>query len=427
MPLLGRRGNALLLAHDPIAWLATAYRRYGSISGLVRDDPTVVVALGPDANQQLLANPDLWQHSIPQHTTLSAASRYVELHYEAALRLTERMLDRWGLGCQLDVAYVMRELTLQAAITVLLGEHTSDVARQLAAAVRRWSQHNSAVPFALLRTSPGLAADRHSPHLSREVAFCLGGALARRREHAARNQSSTLLDVLLQARETDGSRVPDDAIVRRAMLLLRTGPATSAAMLAWTFFSLSQHPRILADLQAELARVLKGAPPGPEQLACLPLLDRIVKETARLFPPASIGHCTSAVPFDLGPYHLPGGTVIIYSPYITHRISELYLSPQRFRPERWLFLDPAPHVYLPFGTCGEMGHDPAIAIMETKLVLSMVLQRFSLGLAPSARVDRGSGRPLAPRGALSMIIAPADRPVVQRRAQGNVDEMLVLQ
>lgn len=417
IPLLGWRGQWMLLAHEPLAFLLARYHRYGCISALVRGDPAIIFALGPAANRQIISHDEVWNSRVgglaAPHTLMETGRglilgavvgreeeyrRHVAAHREMTVTLTQQMLDRWGLGCLLDVTHVMYELSLQIATATLFGGDVGEAAQHIARIVRRWRQYLTA-PLPGLRGCRSLGTDRHARHLA--AAFAM----------------------IVAALEVHGH---DDATVRYAAPFLMMVPAYSAAAITWTLFLLSQHPRILAELRMELSRVLGGAAPTLDQLADLPLLDRIVKESLRLFPPVSIDCCTSSAPFDLGPHRVPEGTTVVYSPYITHHLPELYLNPQHFRPERWLFIEPEPHEYLPFGAFTGKGDEVAIAITQIKLILAMIVQRYALGLTPGARLDPSAGVPLVPRGGLAMIIAPPDRPVTRRMPQGMINEMVML-
>jgi cytochrome P450 len=156
------------------------------------------------------------------------------------------------------------------------------------------------------------------------------------------------------------------------------------------------------------------------------VLDRIVKESLRLFPPVSIDCCTISATLELGRFEVPEGAVVVYSPYLTHHLPELYLNPQHFRPERWLFIEPEPHEYLPFGAFSGLDHEVAVVITQVKLILAMVVQRYTLGLAPGVRLEPSPAVLLMPKGGLAMIIAPPDRPVMRRIPQGMIHEMVLL-
>lgn len=74
---------------------------------------------------------------------------------------------------------------------------------------------------------------------------------------------------------------------------------------------------------------------------------RIVEETVRLYPSGWIGSriCTADTVIDGTP--VPAGRMVLYSPYLTHRSTDLWSDAATFRPER--FDDPTPAWgYIPF-------------------------------------------------------------------------------
>ena len=50
-----------------------------------------------------------------------------------------------------------------------------------------------------------------------------------------------------------------------------------------------------------------------------------------------------------GPFDLPRGTGIVFTPLVTHHLPEMYPQPEKFLPDRWLTLRPSPYAYHPFG------------------------------------------------------------------------------
>ena len=451
--LLGGRGYARAFRRDPLAVLAAAYERYGPVSALVQNDPTVVFALGPETNRRLLVGADRLRGPydalagevagasdddqtgrnantgmalrVEQRRLRAAACIAVEAerYHQAVVGLTTAMVERWGLGCELDVDYVMRELTLQIVLQTVFGLDPSDTNHELARALRRWSRQNIATPrptSAALRSWTTKPIRRTAPSA---LALVLQRYMGSRFPSAARGApaSETMLHTL---RALAGR---DDAaeLAWHGVAMLAAANAASAAI-TWTFFLLSQHQRILDDLQVEITTVLGDGPPTTAQLARLPRLDRIVKESLRLLPPCSVGWSITVAPLELDGCTLPAGTTVISSPYLTHRLAEPYFGAQRFRPDRWLYLDPEPHVYLPFGIDETLRAYAPLATLQTKIVVAMVVQRYFLGLAMGRRVDPAPGLLLMPKGGLGMIISPPDRPLVCRRPPGGISHLVSL-
>jgi cytochrome P450 len=59
-----------------------------------------------------------------------------------------------------------------------------------------------------------------------------------------------------------------------------------------------------------LESVLHGEAPTVEQLQQLPLLERVIKESMRVLPPAPLNWRVLAQSTELGGYALPGGTEV---------------------------------------------------------------------------------------------------------------------
>jgi cytochrome P450 len=207
------------------------------------------------------------------------------------------------------------------------------------------------------------------------------------------------------------------------MTLLLAGHETTAAALTWTFLLLSQAPRILTALIDEISGKLHGAP-SIDDLNHLPLLDRVVKETLRILPPVPYQHRISTAPFQLGSYSMPTGSIVSYSPYITHRMPNLYENPDSFLPSRWETIHPSVYEYLPFGAGARMCIGATFALMEIKTILCVVLQRINFSLQPGATIDRKANVVLTPRYGLPVVITAPYQVQVQTARSGNIWDLI---
>jgi cytochrome P450 len=129
----------------------------------------------------------------------------------------------------------------------------------------------------------------------------------------------------------------------------------------------------------------------------------------------------------LGEHELPRGTEVLLSIYETHRDADVYRDPQAFRPQRWETIQPSVYEYNPFSTGPRTCIGAAFALMEIKVVLSMVLSRFRLALMPQP-IDRFAELVLTPKHGLKMRVCAADGNHRESRARvtGNVLEMVDL-
>jgi cytochrome P450 len=94
--------------------------------------------------------------------------------------------------------------------------------------------------------------------------------------------------------------------------------------------------------------------------------------------------------FRLGSFHLPAGTTVLMSQYVTHRESRFFPDPLRFFPERWSPGAKAKRLksaYFPFGAGGRQCIGESFAWMECVLVIATLAKRWKLVLVPGHRVE----------------------------------------
>ena len=94
-------------------------------------------------------------------------------------------------------------------------------------------------------------------------------------------ENPSLLRFLVDMRgeETSSKQLRDDL-----MTMLIAGHETTAAVLTWTFFELSQQPELYEKVRKEVDEVLKGKQPTYEDMANLPLIRLCLAETLRMYP-----------------------------------------------------------------------------------------------------------------------------------------------
>jgi cytochrome P450 len=227
-------------------------------------------------------------------------------------------------------------------------------------------------------------------------------------EHRRDGGKDDLLTMLLEARDEETGELMTPRELRdETITLLLAGYETSANALAWTWYLLSQNDAVADKLHASLESALGGQPPTLADLPKLTYARMVVDESLRLYPPAWIIGRRALGDDDLGGHHIPAGSVVAISPYITHRHPRHWERPEEFDPDRF---DPRtaashdPFTYLPFGggprRC--IGHN--LALMEAQLIISTVAQRYRLRLVPGTRVEPERLFVLRPRSGLPMTI-----------------------
>jgi cytochrome P450 len=197
----------------------------------------------------------------------------------------------------------------------------------------------------------------------------------------------------------------DPQLRDEALTIFLAGHETTANALSWTLALLALHPEAEARLQEELDDALSGEPPEWEDLPALPYTRMVLAESMRLYPPAwTIGR-QPLEDFEVGGYHIRAGSIVMLSPWVVHRDRRFFPDPERFLPERWMTEEEeARHrfAYFPFGAGPRKCIGEGFAWMEGMLVLTTLLQRWRLRLAPRQRLEPEPLITLRPRGGMRM-------------------------
>jgi cytochrome P450 len=110
------------------------------------------------------------------------------------------------------------------------------------------------------------------------------------------------------------------------------------------------------------------------------------------------------VDVELGGYRLPARTIVVMSPFVTHRDARWYSHPLRFDPQRWTDGAPAlpDYAFFPFGGGPRLCIGEAFAWMEAKLVLATLGLRWRFDALAGHRVELRPHVTLRPRNGLPM-------------------------
>ncbi|MEP7053014.1 MAG: cytochrome P450, partial [Pseudomonadota bacterium] len=347
----------------------------------------------------------------------------IESYRAEMVSATEALLARYRPGTVRDIRPDMMEVTLRIATSTLFGGDLGAAGLRIGQQLEEWGvvfRGAAMFPFDL----PGTPYRRWL-ELSHSIDAGIHRVIAAKR--AGGTGARDMLSMLLEAREETGEQLSEDELVGHAGVIFAAGHETSSNALSWTLFVLAQHPRVMADLCDELDAKLHGDAPTFDNLGELVLLDRVLKESLRLFPPAPLNHRITARDSELLGYAIPRGTEVLSSIYHTHRMPELYPEPLCFRPERWAGFDPGPYAFNPFSAGPRMCIGATFALFEIKVVLALLLQRFRFELVPNQRIDRQFTITMAPTPSVLMRVQRRGRAYAKAApVHGNVHRMLNL-
>lgn len=167
------------------------------------------------------------------------------------------------------------------------------------------------------------------------------------------------------------------------MTLLIAGHETTAAVLTWTFYCLTNHPDIAADVAAEVDAVLGDRAPTIDDMPRLHLTTRVINEAMRLYPQPPVLIRRAAVDTQLGGYSVEAGADLFISVWNLHRSPACWDRPDEFDPSRFGPLDgPLPNEtnvgyrYLPFGGGKRKCVGDVFALYEAVAALAVLSRRF---------------------------------------------------
>jgi len=415
---------------DPLPLLLDGYRRFGPIYTMRVLHVPVVFMLGPEANHYVTvshADNFLWRegsmgdlipllgdgllttdgevHRRARRIVLPAFHRErIAATAGTMIAETERALEYWRAGDELDLYSWTRALALRVAMRALFGFHPDatepdfDPAREFERALSYFGEDY----FLQLMRGPATPWNRLRSSRAR-LDRLIFEEIARRRR---RPGGEDILSLLLEARDEDGGALSDRQVRDQVMTLMFAGHDTTTSTISFLFYELARHPAVVDRLLAEQNQVLAGRAPTARQLVAeLPELEMAMDETLRLYPPAWIGPRRSVEEFEFAGHRVPAGARVAYCSWASHRLPDVFTDPEAFVPERF---HPDGKARLPRGAYVPFGGGSRICIgmrfgqLEIKTIATLILQRFRLELAPGYRMRIREMPTLSPRDGLPM-------------------------
>ena len=212
-----------------------------------------------------------------------------------------------------------------------------------------------------------------------------------------------ILSMMLLATHEDGTHMSDSEIIDEVKSLLIAGHETTATSLSWALDDLHHHPDVLEKLLTELD-VASDTP--VDQIAKLPWLDAVCKETLRIHPIVSDFPRLLLEPLEFVDYTLPAGVAVSGCMHLTHTDPEIFPEPFQYNPQRFIDRHYSPFEYHPFGGGHRRCIGFALAKFEMRIVLATALQNFTFSpLGPRDVITRRNAT-LGPERGVEMTFSP---------------------
>ncbi len=379
-------GNKEIFSADPDSFSASAADSFGRV---IRNSVLVTSGAEHKRQRRLLTPPFHGQRM----------RSYGRLMQTAAKQWAERLAP----GNPFQMIYTTQAITLDVIIEAVFGVDHGDRVEQFRADLL--DVLNSFSPLIFLRPlqhefggiGPWARFQRGMRKLAEHVTLL---SAEYRKKLDGRED---ILSLLLAAKDEDGNGISDQEILDQLITIVFAGHETTAVMLAWAFYLLHKYPEERARLYAEIDPLPLDA--EPEAVAKLPLLEAVINETLRLYPPVHVIHRRLEKPMKIMGYDLPTGTVVAAGAFATHRLASIYPEPDRFVPARFLNKTYSPFEFFPFGGGARRCLGAAFAIYEMKQVLFTMLKlhRFKLLETEEVRFAHRAGT-VGPKSGIRMMV-----------------------
>ena len=444
-------------SQNPLKCVAEAHDRFGFPFALGSPVPFSrggrihVLAAGAEVNRQVLSQPDLFhshspimrghrdsahrrlrpgiftmngeEHRCHRRIMQQPFAKSTVASYTATMAgLIDQFIDRWSVGKSIDMYDEMIELTNWVASNILYGNKDFATSVKISRLVGSWLQLENKASRKILRLKlPGTAYKallQQAEILETEML----ALIKNNREEG--NNGNDVLSLMVRAADTPNSGMSNADLTAHLVILYAAGYLTTANVVAWAIFLIAQFPSIAAELDEELKTQLADWPPDREKLESLPVLNGVVHEALRLLPPVPHAARIATQPVDVAGIPLKRRDKVLISAYFTHRDPEVFPNPDQFDPSRWRTIKPGPYEFIPFSGGSRLCLGYSFALLEMKLIVARIMQRYRIGVVPHSHIDLVWEQTLKPKTGIPMVAYSRDEAFATSPVTGDIVNMI---
>jgi cytochrome P450 len=314
---------------------------------------------------------------------------------DVAARLRRRWQGKADAGAAVDVVDEMKRFTVDVTTALAFGRDVDTIGKDDDAMQRRLGLVFPTFNRRLFSPIPTwrwlrMPSDRRVDRAVAELRAWLAELVAETRERLTVDPSraerpENFLEAMVSARDAEGRPFSDDVIFGNAMTMLLAGEDTTAYTLAWAVHHLCDAPDAVSRLRAESAarRAGGGVPADIASADGLTYAGAVANEAMRLRPVAPIVLLAATRDAVVGDVAVPNGTWLALLTRPPATAARHFGAPAAFRPERWLDERASggahePSAHMPFGSGPRICPGRTLALLEMKLVLSMLYESFDV-------------------------------------------------
>ncbi|XP_050374762.1 geraniol 8-hydroxylase-like [Argentina anserina] len=385
LPLIG---NLFELGDRPHRSLTKLSQRYGPLISLQLGQVTTVVASSPAMAKEILRNHDqlfcnrtiadamrvvadslpfmpvspTWRYHRKLCTSNLFATKVLDANHENRKAKVQELIvnvnDSMLKGLAVDIGKAAFRTTLNLLSRTIFSLDLADDSSSSSEMTREFKniihgmmdeagKPNLVDYFPVLRKLDPQGRRRRFTSYYKKMIGCFESVINQRLESRKRDDyvtSNDMLDTLIGLREDEISEedLKKPKVVEHLLLaLFVAGTDTTSVTLEWAMAELLHDPKTLSKAQEELDQMIgKEKPIDESDVAKLPYLQAIIKETLRLHPVGTFLLPRKAeTDVEIGDYIVPKGAQVLVNVWAIGRDPSIWDSPDSFMPERFLGLD----------------------------------------------------------------------------------------
>ncbi|OIW06698.1 hypothetical protein TanjilG_04092 [Lupinus angustifolius] len=237
-------------------------------------------------------------------------------------------------------------------------------------------------------------------------------AIIKKRERAMKNgeaPNNDLLDILLKSNHNEKNGMTNQEVIEECRLFYLAGQETTSVLLVWTMVLLGKFPEWQERAREEVFRVFGTQNPNFDGLNHLKIASMILYEVLRLFPPTIYFDRVVKKDVKLGNLTLSKGMKVSIPILLIHHDHDLWGDDAKeFKPERFsegiAKATKGQVSFFPFGWGPRICIGQNFTLLEAKVMLSLLLRKFSFQLSPTYLHDPTVMQTLKPKHGVPIIL-----------------------
>ncbi|XP_013619998.1 PREDICTED: cytochrome P450 714A2-like [Brassica oleracea var. oleracea] len=313
----------------------------------------------------------------------------------------EEMVERGGqMGCEIRVDEDFKDVSADVISRVCFGnsffkgKKIISMINDLSTAITRRSFLFRLNGFTEMVFGSKKHSDVNTNELEKALESSIWETVKERESECVETHKKDLLQLILDGamRSCDGNLWDKSAykrfVVDNCKSILVAGHESTAVSVSWCIMLLALNPNWQIRIRDEILSSCKNGIPDAETIPNLKTVTMVIQETMRLYPPTPIVGREAFTDIRLGNLVVPKGVCIWNLIPALHRDPEIWgEDANEFKPERFsegIFRAcKYPQSYMPFGFGPRICLGKNLAMMEAKVLVSLIVSKFSFTLSPT--------------------------------------------